>query len=256
MNCITYADGYWVAGVSSGSRYTYVVYATSLSENWLMQDIWLSNNETSCLNCITHADGYWVVGGRHDDTTACIAYATALNGTWTTKDLWETDGNTYKSCVNCITYADGHWVVGGRHSDDDGVAHACVGYTTTLDGTWKEKTLWTGYQDTTAVQDILYHGGYWTAFGALYASSATADPGTARIANATVLNSAWTAKDVWECVGAKANFIAFADDTCVLGGAAVEDQADVYYGTGDAYLPTVAHEGAYTYVKASTNEEG
>ena len=74
INCITYADGYWVVGgrcYDGTNYYARIAYATSLDGTWTIVDVWSGGSDY--LYCITNANGYWVVGGRHYDGSTCYA---------------------------------------------------------------------------------------------------------------------------------------------------------------------------------------
>lgn len=76
INCITYADGYWVVGgrcYDGTNYYARIAYATSLDGTWTTRDLWSGTNSANTVNCIAYADGYWVVGGRHYDGSTCYA---------------------------------------------------------------------------------------------------------------------------------------------------------------------------------------
>ena len=65
INCITYANGDWVAvGVcyNSSTYYARIAYTTDLSGTWTTNDLW-SGSTISRLNSVTYANGYWVAGG-------------------------------------------------------------------------------------------------------------------------------------------------------------------------------------------------
>ena len=110
VNCILYADGYWVVGGTCYEGGTYrarIAYATELDGTWTTKNIW-NNAVKACINCITYANGYWVVGGCSNNRSAgyaSVGYATSLNGTWTNINLW--GNSSHYNTINCITYADG-----------------------------------------------------------------------------------------------------------------------------------------------------
>ena len=88
INCIIYADGYWVVGgqYHDGSAYcARIAYVTSLDGTWATKDLWADgdNNQVGIqVNSITYADGYWVAGGRYYGNStyyAHISYAGNLS---------------------------------------------------------------------------------------------------------------------------------------------------------------------------------
>lgn len=86
IECITYADGYWVAGGNyyDGSSYCYaqIAYATNLDGDWSTKLAWGGYKYYNEATCIIYANGYWVVGGsRYISSTAYaqIAYGESLD---------------------------------------------------------------------------------------------------------------------------------------------------------------------------------
>ena len=130
--------------------------------------LWYGSGTYNYIKCITYANGYWVVGGQYNDgDTYCarIAYTTNLDGTWTTQDLW-TGINEYTS-INGITYANGYWVVAGQCYNSSNCC-AQIAYTTSPDGTWTTKILWSGSAGeayTNTINCIIYANGYWVVGG-------------------------------------------------------------------------------------------
>ena len=145
INCITYANGYWVVGgqyYDGSTSYARIAYATSPDSTWTTKDLWYNAGYNNLINCITYANGYWVVGGQYYDGStsyARIAYATSPDSTWTTKDLW--NANYDNNFINCITYADGYWVVGGEYQTSS-YYYAYIAYATSPDGKWTIDKAW------------------------------------------------------------------------------------------------------------------
>ena len=178
INCIAYANGYWVVGGQYRLGDTYcarIAYTTNLDGTWTTNDVWSAGNTYNTINCITYANGCWVVGGQSKASAlgsyyARIAYATSLDGTWTTKNLWDTPS----SGITCITYANGYWVVGGQYYDGS-TYYARIAYTASPDGTWTTNDVW-GYASPSSagiannIHCITYANGYWVAGGEYYAS--------------------------------------------------------------------------------------
>lgn len=82
INCVTYANGYWVVGglYNDGSTYyARIAYTTSLTGTWTMKDLWsLTGSKTSVVNDVVCGNNYWLVGGQYYDGSvyyARLAYA-------------------------------------------------------------------------------------------------------------------------------------------------------------------------------------
>lgn len=228
INCIAYANGYWVVGgqyYDGSTYYARFAYATSPSGTWTTKDSWSEAKSSCYYSCVTYANGYWVLGGRdyyyHSSSTsytyAKIAYATSPSGTWKSKTLWSvtnapTDSTT--NCIKCIAYANGYWVAGGIYYKS-ATSGGRIAYATSLDGTWATKNLWGNSGVGSSINCIAYANGYWVVGGKHYANNT----GHARIAYATSLDGTWTKKDLWgsssdDCL----NCIAYADGYWVVGG--------------------------------------
>ena len=138
INCITYANGYFVAGGEYYDGYIHcarIAYATSPSGTWATKDLWSSTTRAP-ISCITYADGYWVVGGIYYGTSyyARLGYATSLTGTWTVKNLWSSSSsyNSYNH-VGGVVYSNGYWVVGGYYNKSS-TYYARIEYSSDFDG--------------------------------------------------------------------------------------------------------------------------
>ena len=195
INCITYADGYWVVGGGYYHSYGYarIAYATNPDGTWTIKDIWSGSSGYNYINCITYADGYWVVGGEGGASStfyARIAYATSPSGTWTTKVLLTTSKSA--TSINCITYANGYWVVGGQYVSSS-TTYAFIGYATHPAGDWTTKDLWNDTSGNSVINCITYADGYWVVGGQGYPDGYN----RAYIAYATSLVNTWTIKALW-----------------------------------------------------------
>lgn len=173
LNCIAYANGYFVAGgvysATSKKCYARIAYATDPNGSWTKVNVWESSyrgSANAAINGITYANGQWAVCGEYCKESSTyglsMAYAAGLDGTWTTKDIW-TGENT--DSVECIAYADGYWMVGGHCT---GTKSARISYSTNLNGTWNTIDVWTGTANTDAINDITYGSGYWLLGGEYY----------------------------------------------------------------------------------------
>ena len=134
INCIMYANGYWVVGGvyfysddNDNTRYARIAYTTDLTGAWTTKDVW-SDSTRCAVNCIAYANGYWVAGGEAY-SYGRIAYTTNPSGTWTVKDVWY---GSSPSDILCIIYANDCWVVGGRYRGDP--YNARIAYSPTIDG--------------------------------------------------------------------------------------------------------------------------
>ena len=215
INCIAYANGYWVVGGGyyDGSAYkARIAYTTDPTGTWTTKDLWTGGGANYTINCVTYANGYWVVGGTCVDSIyyARIAYTTDITGEWTTKDLWS---GTF-STVRCITYTNGYWVLGGILGGSS-TYYARIAYTADLTGTWTTKDLWSGaVAGNTCINCMTYANGYWVVGGGYYDGSKR----YARIAYATDLTGSWTTNNLWYATTSIINCITHANGYWVVGG--------------------------------------
>lgn len=177
INCITYANGYWVVGgvrtYNNRTCYALIAYATTPSGTWTKNDLWSSSYSgisNAYISGIIYENGYWVVTGKYYSGSGgiynlSIAYSTSLDGTWTTKDLWNGAGDT-----TCIAYANGYWVVCGKYSSN-GILYARIVYTTSLSGSWVVKDVWSGTTFDSIIKGITYGDSYWMVGGQQYDGS-------------------------------------------------------------------------------------
>ena len=126
INCLTYANGYWVVGgqswSSGSSLQAQIAYTTNITGSWTEKVLWGNSGD---IYCITYTNGYWAVGGHFYDKEAEIwygrvAYATSLGSSWTTRDVWssaDVSSSLYHNNVNAITCANDYWLVGGGRRD-------------------------------------------------------------------------------------------------------------------------------------------
>lgn len=86
INCIAYANGYWVVGgqyYDGSTYYARIAYTASPDGTWTTNDVWGYASPSSAgiannIHCITYANGYWVAGGEYyasESHYARIAYA-------------------------------------------------------------------------------------------------------------------------------------------------------------------------------------
>ena len=225
INCIAYANGYWVVGgeyrYKTSSYKARIAYATSLDGPWTTVDLWDNYKSGFGVNDITYANGYWVVCGDYRGSSsrqATIAYATSPEGAWTEKTLWS-GSSSYDATATGIAYANGYWVVGGTYENSSNT-FGRIAYATSLDGTWTTKDVWSGNE----IERLTYANGNWIVCGRLYSTSDS----DARIAYAANPSGTWTQSIVWsgfqstEAVGAT-----YADGHWVVYGVQYENST--YY---------------------------
>lgn len=238
INCIAYANGYWVACGTyryQSTRYARIAYATNPNGNWTVKDLW-NDSGLGSISCITYANGYWVASGTRDtgdSTCNQILYTTDPAGTWKVKELWWGGG------LNCVTYANGYWVAAGNYRS--GSYYARIAYATDVTGTWTQKDVWNGgYGDT--ITCITYANGYWCVGGLYYSGSSSA-----RIAYATDLAGTWTTKNLWSGGGnwSIINCIAYGNGHWVVGGR-YADGSYTTYSARIAYTTSTVPTGSWT----------
>ena len=228
LNCITYANGYWVAGGTRSDGYAVIGYSTSVSSGWTVKSIWPANNSDTTIKCVTYANGYWVVGGRYYDGSnyyARIAYATSPSGTWTTKDLWS--GSNIHNSINGIVYGGDKWVVAGCRYNGYNY-YSRVAYTTDPSGIWTiQDLLSSGYYN--SYNCIIYAKGLWAVGGVYYNGSLY----SVRVAYAASLSGTWMIKEVWSSSAdnCTVHSIAYANGYWVIGGTADTYYARIAYAT-------------------------
>lgn len=212
INCITYANGYWVVGGryrDDSKNYARIAYTTDLAGDWTIVDVWNMSNG-SHINCITYENGYWVLGGVYvynSTSYARIAYASDLAGKWTTKDIWT------GVAINCIAYADGFWVVGGS-----GGLTARVAYASTLGGAWTNTDIWSNTNNKQLnVFCIAYEDGRWFVGGNSYEGGSY----YASVAYTDDITGAWTSKKLWGASSLNSDIKCFeyANGYWVAGGS-------------------------------------
>lgn len=238
-NSVVYANGYWViAGTKEATRSTGIVlYATSPDGEWTKKEVLKavnSNNGDSELKSLYYTNGYWVATGSHhpNSTTsalyAYIAYATSPDGTWTEKSM-----STKNETINCITYADGYWVAG----DSKGNLY----YAESLDGEWTVKSLCAD-----SILGIAYANDNW------YVVTENTNAG---IYTSQILWNKFVSRPlVIDGVGSGVAYAITVDnDKLIMAGkctALGTTDAAMFVENGDAVLPTISVDGAYTYIKA------
>lgn len=237
INCITYANGYWVAGgllydsagMSSSSSYKYqgaIAYATSPDGDWTIKPIFGGDtSDTIGITCITYTNGYWVVGGGRQigsNYYARINYATDLTGTWSGKDLWS--NTTSCNRINCVTYANGYWVVGGCYMTTN-KCYARIAYSTSISGAWTTKDLDDDTDSSPEIYCVTYADGYWVAGGTRTFYG--------QIYNTTDLAGTWGSKSLWSNTqygGSCVRSITYVNGLWVAAGDKNSGGAYSFYG--------------------------
>lgn len=223
INCITYADGYWVVGGeyrSSSTKYARIAYATALDSTWKQKNLWQNSSENA-INGITYADGYWVVVGRQNGYGARLAYATIPSEVnWNIVDLWSNSGSYTGNQLTGVTYANGYWVVYGKYSTGN-PWYGRIAYTKSLGGfsNWTIVDVWTSYYSEGGINSITYDKGHWVVAG--YKRNADSNEG-AYIAYATNLDGPWTEQELWLTNDnnhlVEVNCVAYLNGYWVVGG--------------------------------------
>lgn len=218
INCITYANGYFVIGGKYTKctynnpyqpHYVKLAYTTNPSGSWSEIDMWSVSYGSGrasghWIRDITYANGYWVFCGQFEGGNyygAKIGYATSPSDSWTQKNLWTDINNVSFTGAQCITYSNGYWVVGGGHG-----YNACVAYATTPNGTWTVKNNVGAGQ----INDINYGNGYWVGAyyynsgrhgGVFYSTSLNSSTWTQVQLNPSTINGIEYVNGVWAAVG-------------------------------------------------------
>lgn len=213
INCIHYANGYWVVGGSyyQSSGAARIAYATTPDGTWNTLNLVTANSNFISVNDITYADGYWVaVGYRAQGSmyynTVWYSTSTGAPTSWSMANL---NSGSYSSMLNVysITYANDYWVAGGG----EGPSAYCY-YTTNITSTWASKSVWTGYSGST-ITDVIYANGYWVAAGRYYGNT-----DYYKIAYGTSLDETWAETTLGEVYSFSPIKITYADDYWVVAG--------------------------------------
>lgn len=199
VDCITYANGYWVIGCRYATSIVAILYATDLSGEWTMKTVYSSSGGFDDRICLTYANGYWAIGGAFYNGSGTyyseIAYTTDLTGTWTVKHMWT--GTNAKTRISGIAFANGYWVVCGIQYTSSKY-YALIACAADLSGVWTTKELWNGSTVYETVECITYTNGYWVVGCGTYINKS----GVAQIAYATNPVSDWVIKDIWGATNA------------------------------------------------------
>ena len=173
IKCITYANGYWVAGgkyyytsSNQGGGIAYI--ASAPTGTWSTKDVWTGSGGD--ISCIEYAYSLFAVGGIYKSSAgnhyARIAYVSSPSGTWSTKDLWNSS-NSFTE-LNGITYANGYWVVAGQAYDSGYTTRIAYTANPTISGTWTTKNLWSSGDRSDEMNCIAYENGYLVVGGEYY----------------------------------------------------------------------------------------
>lgn len=232
INCLKYANGYWVAGgcyFSNATFYAKIAYATSLNGPWTAKDIWSNYGNVCEITCIEYANGYWVVGGSKNDQTSQIAYSTSLNGTWTDYPFSSNLGK-----INCIAYDDGYWVAGGTYLDQtSGNKYSgVIYYTTSITGSWTKVVVFndSGNGYPSKINCLIHANGYWVVGGVNRYGSNAYEP---IIAYATTPGGNWTTLRVSTIPSSTDGItgIGYANGYWVVCGRISSDTGQIAYAT-------------------------
>ena len=240
LRCITYVNGYWIAGgnkyvSSSPYNYAQIAYATSPNGTWTTKDLW-SGSSYDTVRSIAYGNGYYVVGGTGGDHYGRIAYATSLSGTWTTKDLWGSTNYNNNNHIYSVAYGNGYWVVGGAYYDGSR-CYAQIAYATSPNGIWTTQDLWAGNSDY-ALRGVIYANSTWIAVG-------RGSSGSGQIAYTTSLSGTWTTKTLSSLVPLG---VVYANGYLLIPGK--DDYVAVLGYSPESGLPEIDLPNAYAYIKA------
>lgn len=235
---ITYAEGYWVVGgtcLLPDTTYDdsdRIAYATSFDGEWTIKTLHTYDAAGGYCRVYTvkYLNGYWVATGRYGSGSsvynAYIAYTTDINGSWTTKTIWSGYYVT-NNVIADIIYENGKWVVSGSRcpagwgtANQTHLKYTTIAYSTSLNGTWTIKNLWSSYTVTNLAR-LVYENGYWVVNG-VYKSDTTGLY-YVRIAYSTLLDGTWTTKDLWCSTGSNdvySSGVAYKDGYWVVCGSA------------------------------------
>lgn len=244
INCIAYANGYWVVGGgqyldTDYHWYPRIAYATSPGGTWTIKDIWEGYGYDS-ITSIAYGNGYWVVGGMYGTGSvyyARVSYATSLSGAWKTTDMW--GGTTGYNSVNSIVYGGGYFVLCGSR-DASNTPYARIAYATTPTISWTQSDLWSinsNYNSSfsgIAAVDIAYGNGYWVVCG----TYATTTSLYTRIAYTTDPSGTWTMRNLlfsYSVTYCRPTAIAYANGQWVVGER---------YVTGSTYSGRILYADA------------
>lgn len=223
INCITYANGYWVVGGkyrNSGTIYARIAYATALDGTWTQKNLW-QNSSDNAINGIAYGDGFWMMVGQRSGYEAVLTYTTDLSSSgWTAVTLWSNSGAYGNSHLTCVTSANGGFVVGGIYFDG-AYYYGRIAYSKNSMPTiaWEVKDVWRGVYSPGGINSITYDKGHWVVAG--YKRNADSNEG-AYIAYATSLDGPWTEQELWLTTDnnylVKANCVAYLNGYWVVGG--------------------------------------
>lgn len=270
INCICYANGYWVLG---GERYNettnqyaaIVAYATSPSGPWTVTNMWSSTSKYQTINCVAYANGCWVAAGSKY-YSAYLAYRsnTSPEGEWTLAQVSNnSSGGRYsKYWITCLTYANNYWVLGGE--SDDSTSYGTIWYSKTPSSEWSIKTIYTNSSSSTdkAITDIAYLNGYWIVCGQYYSSSATSH--YIKLAYSTSLTGTWTTKNLNSSYSISSPAIIYDGSYYVIAGrdyysSGSSSGVRIYYSTSltaSSWSSKQIWDGADTHVECFTYANG
>lgn len=148
--------------------------------------------------------------------------------------LWSDIGS-----VNHTIYANGYYVAVGYHNDGT-VGYASLAYSTSPDGPWTKKDLWSAnnkYSFYNNLYNIVYVDGLWVVLGNYYVYS-TSSSNRFRIAYSTSLDGPWTIEtinDITLSAGSSSGHILYANGYWVLQVGSVvinnTNKSGIYYST-------------------------
>lgn len=163
VDCITYANGYWVVGGTylDGESAVALAYTLDIDGEWSFTPF--SITRVTAVTSVAYGGGYWVATLQIQSGSAyttSVAYATSLDGTWSRKSI-------SSLLSTCIAYANGNWVIGGRIGNS-----ASVAYASSPTETWETASVAAGSSANPAkINCIAYGDDRWVAGGSVYNTS-------------------------------------------------------------------------------------
>lgn len=198
---------------------------------------------------MVYANGYWVALGNYLNGStyyARLCYKTSITGSWTAKDLWsgERENNAH-NVLNDLIYRNGYFIVIGQYSykasGSQGYTNvARLAYSTTINGTYKFKTIWStanyGYYSQDPVS-ITYGNGYYVVCGnrGNYGQSYVEPV----VAYSTSLSGTWTVKAIVSVTAnqysCNALFVTYTNEYFVVCGESPSSDSGATHGAAIYY---------------------